>query len=262
MDGPAIVIAGVLGLPVGTVLNHIILGVPGYVIRDPGDLPEGADPALLDELEPAPGRVRVPLLTILRPGRATPRWLPIIEVLTAAAYALTAWRFDAGALAVPIGFLMTALVALAAIDARVYRLPDELNLPAIGIGFVLIATASVYLDVPGAIGGAVIGAVGYTLLLGLFHVISPRGLAFGDVKLAALLGMYLGWLGWRSGPFGDQVIESMYLVVLAAGVGCTLGAVVGLGYAAVRRSMRSVVPFGPSLAFATAIIVLWAFDLR
>lgn len=261
MDLPVVLLAGVVGLGVGSLLNRRILGVPGYVIRDPADLPEGADPALLDELEDPPETVDAPVLAILRPGRAHPRWLPIIELLTGVAYALTAWRFDAAAIALPVGFLLTALITLGAVDARVYRLPDEINLPAVVIGFLLIVLGSLELDVPGAIGGALIGAVGYTLVLGIFHVISPRGLAFGDVKLATLIGLYLGWLGWGSGPIGTQIVESMNLVIYAAFAGCTLGVVVGLVYGAVRGSLRSVVPFGPSLAVAGGLIALWAFDL-
>lgn len=262
MSNALVLAAGIAGLPIGSVLNRLIVREPGYLIVDPGDLPEGADPALLNELQPVPVVDAVPMLSLLRPRRAWRGWFPITEVVTAGVFALTVHRIGDQSPTLAVLFLMAALITLAAIDLRVFRIPDRINFPAMAIGFALIVVTSVEQGAARAIAGAVAGAVTYFGFLFLAHVISPRGMGFGDVKLAGLMGLYLGWLGWVPGSAADQYLGALRFVLLGAGLGSVAGVVTGLAYAVVRRSAKAVFPYGPSLAFGCAVVVLWSSALR
>ena len=223
MDIVQVVIAGAVGLPVGSVLNRLIVREPGYVITDPKDLPEGADESLLDELEPVPDLDDVPFLALVRPGTWWRRWFPITEVVTASLFGLTAHQLGSAAATLAVLVLVAALVTLAAIDFRVYRLPDRINFPAMAAGFAAIVVASLWLDVPGAIVGAAFGGFSYAAVLFLAHIAYPRGMGWGDVKLAWLMGFYLGWFGWTSGAVVDQLIGSLQFVLLGAAFGSMIG---------------------------------------
>lgn len=258
MEWVHIVVAAVVGLFVGSVLNRFILREPGYVIRDPGDLPAGADQALLDELEPPPHVGDVPILALRRLHRNDPSWLPLTEVVCAGLYGLSVYRFGAGVNVVPVLILVTGLVALSGVDARVFRLPDRLLAPTLAVGLPAIVVASLYSDSPGAVVGALIGGFAYFSLLLVIHLVSPRGMGFGDVKLAFLMGCFLGWSAGHHDAFGDLVVEVLALVLAAAMIGSLLGLVVGIVYAAFRRSFSAVFPFGPSLAVGCVAVLMWS----
>ncbi len=262
VDAAQVVVAGLAGIPVGSLLNRLIVREPGYVITDPGDLPEGADPALLDELEPMPEVGTVPVVAVVRPATWSPRWFPLTEVVTAGLFALTAHRITAGVVTLSVLVLVTALVALAAIDFRVYRIPDRINFPAMAVGAASIVVASLWLDVPGAIAGAAFGGVSYAAILFLAHIVYPRGMGWGDVKLAWLMGFYLGWFGWVSGSVVEQLLWSFRFVLMGAAFGSIIGVVIGGIYALIRRSAKVVFPYGPSLAVGCLIVVLWASEFR
>ncbi len=263
MDVAQVVIAALVGVPVGSVLNRLIVREPGYVITDPGDLPEDADPALLEELEPVPDDLdEVPLLAIVRPGTWWRRWFPITELATAGLFALTVARLGAGSFALAVLVLVAALVTLAAVDFRVYRIPDRLNFPSMAVGLAAIAAVSVYQGVPEAIFGAVAGGISYAGVLFLAHIAYPRGMGWGDVKLAWLMGFFLGWAGWQDGSLLAQFVYSFRFVLFGAALGSLVGVIIGGGYALVRRSAKAVFPYGPSLAIGCLIVVLWASELR
>ena len=262
MDEAQIIAAGIVGIPVGSLLNRLIVREPGYVITDPGDLPEGADSSLLDELEPAPVLDRsVPVVALLRPGTWWRRWFPIVEVVTAAAFALTLHRLGWGVVTVAVLFLVAALVTLATVDFRVYRIPDRVNFPSMLLGFALITAASLWLEQPGAVVGAAFGGFSYATLLFLAHIAYPRGMGWGDVKLAWLMGFYLGWFGWVQGAVVDQLIGSFRYVLFGAALGSFVGAVSGGVYALYRRSAKVVFPYGPSLAVGCLVVVLFGNEL-
>jgi leader peptidase (prepilin peptidase)/N-methyltransferase len=105
---------------------------------------------------------------------------------------------------------------------------------------------------------ALVGAVAYFLLLLVPHLVYPRGMGFGDVKLALVMGLYLGWLGWSSThPVGGPIQLVLYGLML----GCLLGVLFG-GLSAIVTRRRGEFPFGPALALACVVVAFYAPDLR
>jgi leader peptidase (prepilin peptidase) / N-methyltransferase len=255
------VLAGAVGLLVGSAANRLIVREPGYVITDPRDLPEGADPALLDELEPVPDDLPdVPVLALVRPRTWWRRWFPVTEVLMGATFAAVVAVLGTGATAAAVALLAAALLTLAAVDLRVYRIPDRINFPAMGAGLGAIVVASLVDGRPETIVGALVGGILYAGMLFLAHIISPRGMGWGDVKLAWLMGFYLGWFGYEGGGLGAHLLGPFRAVLVGAAVGSVLGVVSGAAYALARRSTKVVFPYGPSLAAGCLIALLWGVE--
>ncbi len=173
---------------------------------------------------------------------------PLVELATALAFAAVAWRFGFGP-AAALGFVFTAyLVALTGIDIDRQLLPDILTIPLLWIALVAsVALGAGDAAPPVALRDAVIGAVaGYLflwLVFQLFRLITGKeGMGYGDFKLFAAIG---AWLGWQMLP----------LVLLLAAV---VGSAVGVALIVARRHGRSVpIPFGPYLAGAAWIALLW-----
>ena len=258
MDIVAVVLAGITGLLVGSLANRLIVREPGYVVTDPKDLPEGADESLLDELEPVPTDLApVPVLALVRPRSWWRRWFPVTELVMGAVFAATVVELDWSAPTAAILFLVAALITLAAVDLRVYRIPDRINFPSMAVGLAAIVVASLVEGEPGTIVGALIGGFLYASMLFLAHLISPRGMGWGDVKLAWLMGFYLGWRGYEPGGGLDLVLGPLRAVLLGAALGSILGVVSGAAYAIARRSTKVVFPYGPSLAAGCTIAVVW-----
>ncbi len=258
MDTVAVVLAGIAGLLVGSAANRLVVREPGYVVTDPKDLPEGADESLLDELEPVPHDLPdVPVLALVRPSTWWRRWFPVTEVVMAATFAATVAELGWSAPTAAVLFLAAALVTLAAVDLRVYRIPDRINFPSMAIGIAAIVAASLVAGEQATIVGAVIGGLLYASMLFLAHVVSPRGMGWGDVKLAWLMGFYLGWRGHEPGGVAEQVLGPLRAVLLGAALGSILGVLSGGAYAIARRSTKVVFPYGPSLAAGCLIAVVW-----
>nr|MBA3289746.1 prepilin peptidase [Acidimicrobiia bacterium] len=117
----------------------------------------------------------------------------------------------------------------------------------------LVVVVSLAYDVPSAIEWAVIGAVVYFLALFVPHLVYPEGMGFGDVKLALVMGLYLGWLA-------TDRLSSVYLVVVSLMLGCVLGVVFGVAVRLVTRR-DGAFPFGPALAAATVVVVVFSEPL-
>ncbi len=176
-----------------------------------------------------------------------PRTARVGAIAAGAALALgmMIWRFGLSPVLPGYGYLAGAGTVLAVIDARERRLPDRLTLPSYPVALALLGLAAVAL--PGG-GRHFLGALaGLGIALALFvvqAVIYPAGLGWGDVKLAGILGLYLGWLG---------------LAAVAAGLflGYLLAAVAGLGLiAAGRASRKTQLPFGPFLLAGTLAVIM------
>jgi len=167
-----------------------------------------------------------------------------LELATAAVLALVAGRFGGQPVLAALGFLAVLGVALAAIDLKVQRLPDRLTLPAYPVLIVLLTIAALAGDdLPAlvrALLGGLIMAAGYLLLA----LLRPGQLGGGDVKLAGLAGLALGWLGWRP-------------LLLGACLGFVLAGAASLALLAARRvTLRSAISFGPYLLGGALLAIL------
>jgi leader peptidase (prepilin peptidase)/N-methyltransferase len=197
---------------------------------------------------PVRGWRRVPVLGwLLLRGRcgacgAAIGWrYPLIEIMTALLFAACAWRFGATLAGVYAMVFMAALVALAWIDMETGLLPDAITLPLLWAGL-LVNTAHVFASPALAIMGA---AAGYGFLWLLFHVFrlvtGREGMGYGDFKLLAALG---AWLGLAALP---------WILILAS----VSGVIVGFALIFARRMKRGQPqPFGPYLAVAGIVGLL------
>lgn len=154
----------------------------------------------------------------------------------------------------PVLFLLAVLVVMAAVDLEHYLIPDRLVFPSLGVAFALVSLASVLDGSPGAIGTAAVGAVAFYAGLFATHLANPAGMGFGDVKLALLLGLYLGWAA-------QGYLDALYLVLLALLAGSALGSLVGV-VLLVRRGRGAHYPFGPWLGLGTVVVLVGSHLLR
>ena len=168
-----------------------------------------------------------------------------LALLAAALLAAGALRFGWSALLPAYCYLALVSVPLAWIDVLSHRLPDRLTLPSYPIALALLGEAA--LAVPN--GGrhylhALAGLAACALFYGVLWLISPASIGLGDVKLAGVLGLYLGWFGARATLAG----------LLG---GFVLAAVVGVVLIATRRADRKThIPFGPFMLAATLAVLL------
>jgi leader peptidase (prepilin peptidase)/N-methyltransferase len=256
VDLPAAIGVGLLGLPVGSFLNVVIDRVPD---RAPLRGPREGDPCAPVSVAGIPAQP-----WLFRGGRAPSdsegplprRWL-LVELVTALVWGVLAGRFGAGATLVPLLVLAASLVAVSVIDLQLLRIPDRVTFPTLALSAPLVLGVTLY-EGTDAFVGALVGAVCYFVLLLVPHLVYPRGMGFGDVKLALVMGLFLGWLGWTA---EHPVAGPLQLVLYGLMLGCALGVVFGVVTSVVTRR-RGEFPFGPALALACLLVVFWAPDLR
>jgi len=241
-----LVLVAALGLAVGSFLNVVIWRVPRgeSVVRPPSHCP-GCD-------QPVRPRDNVPVVSwLLLRGRCRDCGEPIsiryplVEAGTAAAFVILTLRIGFEPELVAFLYLGAIGVALALIDLDVKRLPNVIVLPSYVVAVALLTIAAVVSDDWDHLLRAAIGMValyGFYFLLALIY---PAGMGFGDVKLAGLLGLYLGWLGW------SELVSGGFL-------GFLFGGVVGGALMAVRRAGRkSQIPFGPFMLVGALVAILF-----
>jgi leader peptidase (prepilin peptidase)/N-methyltransferase len=250
--------AGLMGLAVGSFLNVVIYRVPlGLsVVR-----PASACPGCGSEIG---ARDNVPVLSwVLLRGRcrscdtAISARYPLVELITGALFVAVAVRFAPSAAeggaslaadlitGVAFLYLMAISVALAAIDLDVRRLPNAIVLPAYLVGAVLLGAAALVRGDLAAAGWAAAGAgISFAFYLTL-ALIKSGGMGMGDVKLAGVLGLFLGFLG-----------PAVLFVGLFAAF--LLGGVFGVLLMLTRSgSRRTTIPFGPWMLAGAWIAVFW-----
>lgn len=241
----AIVVAGVFGLLIGSFLNVVVYRVPAGVSL----LRESRCPHCDTSVKPWQN---VPVLSWLwLRGRCAScsapiaiRY-PIVESATGIAFAAVTWWVLAGlgastaepwtlvALLGAFLYLASVSIALALIDIDTHRLPNLIVLPSYVVGGVLLALASVLSGDWVALLRGAIGMAALYLFYFLLRVIRPDGMGGGDVKLAGLIGLYLGYVGWGALAFG-------------AFAAFLLGGVYGVTLIVTRRAgRRTAIPFGP-----------------
>ncbi|MCB1014162.1 MAG: prepilin peptidase [Acidimicrobiales bacterium] len=186
-------------------------------------------------------------------GPLPPGWGLATEIASPVLFALAGVRFGASAVVVPFCVLFGALLVVSVIDIGHYRIPDRIVFPTLALSLPLIVAVSLGLGAGRSIGYALVGALAYFLLLLVAHLVYPAGMGFGDVKLALLMGLYLGWIA-------PDAIRAVTLVLFALMIGCLLGVAVGAVLAVVRRR-NAAFPFGPALAASTVAAVLFSQQL-
>lgn len=138
------------------------------------------------------------------------------------------------------------LTALSWVDLRTHRLPRRMIALTAAASLPLLAVGSFLEDEPRRLAGAALGALAYFAVMAVLYAVSRDGLGYGDVRLAPLLGAFLGYIGWRATAVG-----------IIAGFG--LGALAGLiGLLTRRLQWRSALPFGPFLCAGAIVGILAA----
>jgi leader peptidase (prepilin peptidase) / N-methyltransferase len=167
---------------------------------------------------------------------------PLVEIGTALLSVLVVWRFGVGWETAAALLLTWGLIALAVIDLDTQLLPDALTLPLLWLGLLLSLTGW-FTDPQAAILGAAAGYASLWLVFQLFRLATGKeGMGFGDFKLFALFG---AWLGWQHLP---------QIILLSACTGAVLGVLLIL---ARGRDRQAPLPFGPFLAAAGWLSLMW-----
>jgi leader peptidase (prepilin peptidase)/N-methyltransferase len=171
---------------------------------------------------------------------------PLVEALSGALSGYIAWRYGWNAAMFGALIFAWAMIALAFIDFDTFYLPDSVTLPLLWAGL-LFNLDGTFADLHSAVVGA---AAGYLALWSVFWVYKlatgKEGMGYGDFKLLAAIG---AWLGWKMLP----------LVILLSSL---IGAAIGLGLIVFARHGRDVpIPFGPYLVIAGLIALFWGEPL-
>lgn len=171
----------------------------------------------------------------------SPRY-PVIEAASGMLCGFAALHFGFGLAALGAMLLIWALLSLTAIDFDTQLLPDDITLPLIwiGLGFNLYGT---YTTLQDAVLGAIFGYLALWSVYWLFKLLTGKeGMGYGDFKLLAALG---AWLGWQLLPL---------IIILSS----LVGAVVGITLiVAVKQGRNIPIPFGPYLAGGGLIALFW-----
>ncbi|MEJ6654681.1 MAG: A24 family peptidase [Pseudomonas sp.] len=262
-----VVVAGLLGLIVGSFLNVVIHRLPKMMERD--WLRQARDMLEPDTVQPEQPAYNLVLphshcphcQTEIKPWQNLPlisyallrgrcgncrepisfRY-PLVELLTAVLSAVVAWQYGFGWPAGGMLLLTWALISLSLIDADTQLLPDSIVLPMLWLG--LIANSfGLFTDMHSALWGAVFGYLSLWSVYWLFKLITGKeGMGYGDFKLLAMLG---AWGGWQVLP----------LTILLSSL---VGAILGIIILKTRGDANSTpLPFGPYLAIAGWIAIIW-----
>lgn len=269
---PAVLIslAIVLGLLIGSFLNVVIHRLPIMIEREWREQCAWLDAA--GAVAPAPDAAAP--YDLVRPRSACPQcghrirwyenipilsWLalrgrcsgcgagisaryPLVEALTGILFGYAAWRWGASGLTPAVCLLLASLVALAFIDFDTRLLPDSITLPLAWVGL-LVNLDGGLVPLPEAVIGAIAGYLSLWSVYHLFKLLTGKeGMGFGDFKLLAALG---AWLGWKM----------LLPILLAASLS---GAVVGIAMIAFAGHDRAKpIPFGPWLVLGGLIALIW-----
>lgn len=280
-DSPAffISLSGLAGLLVGSFLNVVIHRLPIIMEREwrtqcaelNGQDNDGASHVSEKTIHTAPYSLHtprsacprcghqisalenIPLLSYLvlrgkcrKCGNAISPRYPIVEALSGILSAYAAWHFGFGLAAIAAIFFIWAMIALTFIDFDTQLLPDDITLPLLWLGIIVNLYAA-FTTLNNAVIGAIAGYLALWSVYWLFKLVTGKeGMGYGDFKLLAAIG---AWLGWSLLP----------LVIMLSSV---VGAVVGITLIIAARHGRNIpIPFGPYLAGGGLIALFWGQQL-
>ena len=171
---------------------------------------------------------------------------PIIEMFTGLATAYVAWHFGFSLQTLFAVFLTWALISLSMIDLEHSLLPDDITLPFMWLGLAC-NVFGVFTDIYSSLIGAMLGyAILWIIFMSFKLATGKEGMGYGDFKLLALLG---AWLGWQSIP----------LIILLSSI---TASIIGLAMIIFKgRDKAAAFPFGPYLAIAGWITLIWGKEL-
>ena len=232
----------VTGLIVGSFLNVCIYRIPRgeSIVFPPSHCPKCGSRVAVRDLIPVFSYLFLKGRCRYCRERISPLY-PLVEVITGLLFAVMYIHFGPGALLVKYIFLTAVLVVVTFIDLEFYLIPDRIVLFALigGLPLNLIARD---LTIVSALSG-MLSAGGFLLILA---VVSRGGMGGGDIKLAAVIGFYLGW------PNG------LFSVLLA----CLLAGFLGMILLMTRlKKRKDAIPFGPFIVVGTLITVFWGRGL-
>ena len=262
-------IGGVLGLLVGSFLNVVIHRLPTMMEHEwrnhcaelCGEAAPQHEPLSLARPGsrcPACGHAitaleNIPLLSwLFLRGRCSacaapisPRY-PLVEAISGLLCAFAAFHFGYGWTSLAAMLLIWSLIALTGIDFDSQLLPDSITLPLLWAGL-LVNLFGTFADLQAAVIGAMCGYLALWSVYWAFKLTTgEEGMGYGDFKLLAALGAWLGW-------------EMLPLTILLSSL---LGAVVGIALMVIAKRGRSVpIPFGPYLAMAGLLALFWGKPL-
>ncbi len=263
------IVAALLGLMVGSFLNVVIHRLPIMLEREwaseCAEFREEAAP-VFEPLTLSKPRSRCPkcarqiaatenipvLSWLLLRGRCkgcaasiSARY-PLVEIATACLFAFAAYRLGFGAASFAAFGFIAALIALTGIDLDTQLLPDDITLPLLWAGLLFNAFGT-FTDLKSAVFGAVAGYLSLWLVYQGFKITTGKeGMGYGDFKLLAALG---AWLGWQMLPL--TILLSSFV-----------GALIGIAMMVFARHGRDVpIPFGPYLAIAGIVAMFWGKPL-
>ena len=263
-------VAGVFGLLVGSFLNVVIHRLPKMMERDwhcqCAEL-RGEDVSPVEPLTLATPRSRcphcghqitalenIPILSwlVLRGACSACKApisirYPVVEGITGLMTAFAAWHFGFGWAAAGAILFVWAMIALTGIDFDTQLLPDSITLPLIWLGL-LFNIGGTFTSLTSAVIGAVAGYLSlWSVYWGFKLATGKEGMGFGDFKLLAAIG---AWLGWQMLPL--TILLSSFV-----------GAVVGVALIVLAKRGRNVpIPFGPYLAAAGLLALFWGKPLN
>jgi len=262
-------LAGLVGLTVGSFLNVVIHRLPRIMEREwqhqcaelRGEAPPAKETYNLAIPRskcphcghPIAAWENIPVISyLLLKGRCSsckagisPRY-PIVEFTTALLSAWTAWHFGPTLATLGALVFLWSLIALTGIDFDTQLLPDSITLPLIWLGLIFNLFGT-YTDLGSAVIGAIAGYLSLWTVYWLFKLATGKeGMGYGDFKLLAAIG---AWLGWQILP----------MTILLSSL---VGAIVGIALILLARRGRNVpIPFGPYLAAAGLLAMFWGQDL-
>lgn len=257
----------VIGLLIGSFLNVLIFRLPVMLerewqaqAREVLELPGQQEDGSFNLIQPnsccphcsAPIRAwqNIPLVSwLLLRGRCyqcrEPISLryPLVELAMGLLTVFVAWHLGVTWLALGVMVLTWGLLALSLIDVDHQYLPDVLVLPLLWLGLILNSTQHGFVTLQDAVYGAVFGYLSLWTVFKLFKLFTGKeGMGYGDFKLLAMLG---AWGGWQILPL---------TILLSSLVGAVLGIII---LQIQRKGMQQTLPFGPYLALAGWIALLW-----
>ncbi len=172
---------------------------------------------------------------------------PLIEILSASLAVLVAWKYGFSYQAAMGIILSWALISLSLIDYDHMYLPDNITLPFLWLGLFLNLNG-LFIDLSSAVIGAIAGYLVLWVVYQIFKKITGKeGMGYGDFKLLAMLG---AWLGWQALP----------AIILISSL---VGSIIGISLILLKQHHRDrPIPFGPYLAIAGWIVLLWGNDIN